>query len=1395
MAQVGQQAGHFAIPGRDSVYHPTFVKQAVYADLTIPLKNMPQMRPLKGGGENEIKNNFNPMYGIYGHHPFLLAEDPVWQKQDGTYLPQSGNLLQNFDGITNLSGVYPPDTQGDVSADKYVQVVNSNFAVYSKTGTALLGPAALSTIWTGIPAPWNGTNNGDPVVLYDQAAQRWIITQFSLPTGNYAELVAVSQTSDPTGSWYRYVFQFGTLMPDYPKFGIWPDGYYMSVNQFLNGASWGGVGVAVFDRVKMLSGDATASMQYINLGSASNPWAMLPSDWDGTNTPLAGEPNYFTYYDDWSSASVQYLKIWSFTTDWATPANTTFTQTYALTPAAFNGTLCADASGRGKCIPQPGTSVKLEGLADRLMYRVQYRNFGSYQVMLTNHTVNTDGSGHAGIRWYELRNTGSGWGIYQQGTYAPDASHRWVGSVAMNAAGDIALGYTVSDGASTYPSIRYTGRKASDPLGSMTVTEQSVIAGSGSQTGSAARWGDYSMMSVDPTDDITFWFTTEYIQTTGGANWKTRITSFKLSNVPASITTAASSITTVSATLNGTVNPNGLATSYHFEWGTSISYGNSSSVTSAGSGSAAVSVNAAISGLSAGTTYHCRLVGVNSDGTTNGNDITFIPGGAVLVTTAASAVSTSSASSGGNISTDGGSAITVRGVCWGTSPNPTVSGSHTSDGTGSGSFTSSITGLSGGTSYHLRAYATNANGTFYGNDLPFNTSCGTYGLPLNESFSGFAVPLCWSQVDHQGNSELWQCGVIASGSPLPSLTGVYAFLNSSGYGATTENADLVTPTLDLSMYTNVYLKFNHYYKHASGTSATLSYSIDNGSTWTQIQQWTATTANPASFNQVITGVNGKSQVKFKWNYTGTNGYYWAIDDVQISVSGLWLGGASGNATNWGTAANWDGSTLPTASTTVYIPARTSLPVVSSAGATCNNLVFGSGGTLTINPTMGLTVNGTITLNGANMLILGNSSGSGSLIDNGITGTGSATVQRFMSGNWSGGSATPTTTWHAVSAPVANPSNSLFNGSLMDKWNEVTGSWDALTLPYENMPVGKGYIVAPVSGGITANFTGTINTGNTTIGSLTKTGASTYSGYNLIGNPFPSAIQWNTNINVGSNVANYAWVWNGSAYILMDRTVGTGIIPAEQGFFVQVTTDPGSVTIPNANRVHSSQAYYKSGAADLLTLRADGNGYWDQTQVRIIAGADENYNPDVDGLKLMGSDIAPQVYSFKQDKDLSLLSLPSLSVFPVIRLGFKPGTDGRYTLTASGLESFTSRANAYLEDLLTGATQDLRVNPVYAFDAAAEQPEHRFNLHFAALGLNENKAAIIKIYSSGNTVFVNIPFSISGDIVVYNLLGSEIARRTAQGNSLNKLSLDAAQGYYLVKVIGDSGTAAGKVLIR
>ena len=862
------------------------VQTAVRSDVSIPLRDMKPAKKhfwekWKRENEMEVPNKFRPA------PPGFTPDGALQTIYNNGLKTTSIAPLINFNGTTNASNtgrVTPPDPAGDVGPNHYVQVVNSMLQIFSKTGTSLYGPVQTSTLWSGFSGNWDGHNNGDAIVLYDENADRWIISQFAYdcPGTPYTEyeMIAVSTTGNPTGSYYRYAFQFD-YMPDYPKLGVWKDGYYMAVNRFntnISSTPFIGAGACVLERNKMLTGDANARMIYFKTetiggsgsGVGSSCYSMLPSDCDGT-FPATGTPDYFAYNDQPTSE----LRLWALHADWTTTANSTFTYVTALPVAAY--TEMGDAS-----VPEQG-SLALDGLGDRLMFRNQYRNFGSYETFVTCHNVNV-GSGIAGIRWYEYRKTGSTFSMYQQSTYAPgDGKSRWMGSIAMNANGDIGLAYSVSS-STMYPSICFTGRKAMDILNQLTFAEGTIQTGTVSMT-SYSRWGDYSALNVDPTDNTTFWTTQEYVGTYGGwCPWATKIASFKFPNSPSVITTAASGITASAATLNGAVFPNSLASTYYFDWGTTASYGNSTTITSAGSGSSVVNVSANITGLVVNQTYHFRLVAMNSEGTSYGNDLTFIAGAATLSTTAAFSIGLTTAISGGNVISDGGSSVAARGVCWGTTANPTILASHTTDGSGIGAFTSSLTGLIPSTTYHVRAYATNAYGTGYGEDLTFNTLCGVYTLPFTEIFTNTTMPNCWSQIDNQGNGQVWQFGVITGQSPNPLLTGNYAYLNSDAYGyGNSQNADLITPTLNLSAFSSVTLQFNYFYVAYPGSSGKLSYSINNGASWTILSSFTANSAtNPVAYNKVITEVAGQSNVKFKWNYTGTWGYYWGIDDVQIT---------------------------------------------------------------------------------------------------------------------------------------------------------------------------------------------------------------------------------------------------------------------------------------------------------------------------------------------------------------------------------------------------------------------------------------------------------------------------------------------------------------------------------
>ena len=501
----------------------------LHNDTSLPLRSIAPIEPEQEAADADMNKEFI----LPGRGSSLNGKAPIQKDSVVQSAPVAANApatIANFDGLTNLSGVLPPDTNGDVGPNHYMQWVNLNFAIYSKTGALLYGPAAGNTLWSGFGGVCQTRNDGDPIVQYDQLADRWMVSQFAVPggTSGYHQCIAISQTSDPTGAWYRYDFLYSaTNMNDYPHFGVWPDGYYMTVHEFANGATWAGQGVAVFERSQMLQG-LPARMVKFNLYSTDpNMGGMLPTDLDGP-APVAGTPNYFVEPDDNAGGFPQdQLQIWAFHVDWANTANSTFTRVTTLATAPFDSNMC---NGARACIPQQGTTAKLDAIADRAMYRAQYRNFGAYQAIVTNHTVDATSTDIAGIRWYELRNTaGAGWVINQQSTFSPDATQRWMGSIAMNSNGDIALGYSASS-SSMYPAIRYTGRLAADPLNTLTQGEGTLMAGTGAQTHTAARWGDYSMLAVDPTDDCTFWYTSEYVQTTGSAPWRTRIGSFKLAN-------------------------------------------------------------------------------------------------------------------------------------------------------------------------------------------------------------------------------------------------------------------------------------------------------------------------------------------------------------------------------------------------------------------------------------------------------------------------------------------------------------------------------------------------------------------------------------------------------------------------------------------------------------------------------------------------------------------------------------------------------------------------------------------------------------------------------------------------------------------------------------------------
>ncbi len=486
--------------------------------------------------QHEIENIDNPRNPWAGKP---VQTDPVLQKTD---LPgkETPSPLLEFEGLGANDSFFcncePPDNDGAPGPSQYMQFVNLFWAVYDKAGHRTLGPNPGNTFWSGFGGSCQSDNSGDPVIRYDAAAGRWVVSQFAInSTGNDFECVAVSQTSDATGAYNRYAFSFSNF-PDYPKIGVWPDAYYFTFNNFnLAGNSYVGADACAADRTNMIAGNAAT---IICFQQNALQFGELPSDMEGVNPPAAGTPNFVMELDPSGAANVNMFK---FHVDFVNPNNSTFTGPTKIAVSSFTP-LC-NGFFRGRCVPQPGSGTDLlESLGNRLMWRLVYRNFGDHTVLLTTHSVVAGSSG--GIRWYEIRNPETSPTVFQSGTFAPDSQWRWMPAIDMDQNQDIAIGFSRSGtGSNQFPSLVYTGRVPSDPSGTME-SEVLMKAGTASQTQGGDRWGDYTSLAIDPSDDCTFWFAEEYIATTGGFNWHTAVGTFAFPGCGSGGTPGASLSTT-----------------------------------------------------------------------------------------------------------------------------------------------------------------------------------------------------------------------------------------------------------------------------------------------------------------------------------------------------------------------------------------------------------------------------------------------------------------------------------------------------------------------------------------------------------------------------------------------------------------------------------------------------------------------------------------------------------------------------------------------------------------------------------------------------------------------------------------------------------------------------------
>ncbi len=532
-----------------------------------------------------------------------ILQDPALQMQypnrpHGNGITPDNVISANFNGI-GYQPLNPPDPTLCVGPNHVIQMINGSsgalFKVFNKTGGQVVAQTYLDAI-TG------KGGLGDPIALYDQLADRYVLTEFNNKpeTGTEGLTFAVSQTNDPAGAWYVYFFSTGTTFPDYPKFSVWPDAYYATTNDFANATSYSGSTVYAFDRVKMIAGNATATVQKFTLGTTNKHFSMSPVCLEGTSLPPAGSGGLIAYMADdaWttSTGDVDSIGLFEFKVNFTTPSLTSVVAKSSLAVTAYKSDICTTT--RGQCITQSGSTVKVEALHQKIMNEPIYRNFGGYEGIVLSHVVDK-GTNISGVRWYELRKTTGNWSVYQQSTYAPDNTHRWLPGICYDAAGNIGLAYNVSSSATGFtPGARYTGRKECDPLNTMTYAESVIIAGTAAN--SSTRYGDYNQLVADP-DGIRFWFTCEY---NAASTWSTRIASFTLDNCtpalcgdPAGLT--ATSITNTGATLSWTAVASAVSYDVDYKLSTAATW------TNAATGTALTSVS--VSGLTQGTLYDWRV--------------------------------------------------------------------------------------------------------------------------------------------------------------------------------------------------------------------------------------------------------------------------------------------------------------------------------------------------------------------------------------------------------------------------------------------------------------------------------------------------------------------------------------------------------------------------------------------------------------------------------------------------------------------------------------------------------------------------------------------------------------------------------------------------------------------
>ncbi|MFZ9028623.1 MAG: PKD domain-containing protein [Crocinitomicaceae bacterium] len=750
------------------------------------------------------------------------GEDPALQK---VYPPPATDkaLNYNWDAISNFS-VSPADPTVDVGPNHVVHMTNgpsgAYIQVYDKTGTAIGGQVYFDN-FMGMAG-----GLGDPIVLYDERADRWMLSEFSASGNNMH--VAISQTADPTGAYYTFVFNAPNF-PDYPKYSIWEDAYIITTNESGNSP------IYALNRADLLSGTATTAQRFTvpSYGTIGFQ-AATPVSLNGTTLPPANTPPMVMRMRDdaWAGVPDDALEIWDVNIDWANSGNSSVTQNITLgmgAVPAFDSELCGYTSF--SCIDQPSSNTNLDPLREVLMNRIHYRNFGSHESIVCCHVTDVDGNDQAGIRWYELRRTGGAagsWTIYQEGTYAPDTDSRWMPSIGISATGNIGLAYNVSS-ASTFPSLRYTGRRECDPLNQMTEPETTIAAGT-SPNGSN-RYGDYNAMGLDPSDGETFYFVGIYNPNTGG---RARIAAFDIP-VCAQFPEVAFDISSVDVEESSANVANGCLDYIDVDIPMSIGVAPSQNA----------DITVTVTGGTATQGVDFDLLGS-----------TFTLAGATLTGTAQIRVyndnyveGTETINLGYTLNANGGDAYSGA-------TNQTVLVNILDDDLDPASMINTVTVFSHDFESGLAPFTTVNNAGGAAND-PW-----AVGDAAAASSANFTVP----------NTNATQM----------------AWINDDGCNCTQDDVDLTSPTIDLTGYTGATLSFASYYENNvyQGDQEVASILVSTGGGPFNLVQlvpagsWSTVTVD-------LTPYVGNNDVQIKFNYSDGTGwlYGWSIDDVVVTGDG------------------------------------------------------------------------------------------------------------------------------------------------------------------------------------------------------------------------------------------------------------------------------------------------------------------------------------------------------------------------------------------------------------------------------------------------------------------------------------------------------------------------------